>query len=396
MNNLYSASFSITTPMFLGGCDKPKTDNKSLKTEMRPASIKGALRFWWRAINWQHFFAEHQQDEIRALNALHDEEARLFGAAADDGSGGQGQFLMRVISESLDSTTQAFKDMTSQHLYLLGMGLAKGKENTTRFAICKGEFTVQLMFRPTTSAADKKSVADALYIFGLLGALGSRARHGMGSVSLTTWAGDERQVPTTKDAYKKAIQSVIPNQLADHLPPYTALSAKARIDISDENNDVFKLLTDIGGEQQLYRSFGLNGKVSGQPARRIFTDDHNLIFDAIKHQKAVQTLPERVVFGLPHNYRFTSLDGKGASINYKKDGVNARRSSPLLLHIHRLSDESYLAVNCLLPAKFLPDGASVEVAVSKKEFNVLPQVSWNRITDYLDGFERRETINVQR
>jgi CRISPR-associated protein Cmr1 len=288
--------------------------------------------------------------------------------------------------------------MTSQHLYLLGMGLAtfKDKGSTLRPAISKGEFTVHLMFRPTTSAADKKSVADALYIFGLLGALGSRARHGMGSISLTTWAGDERQVPTTRDAYKNSIQSVIPNQLADHLPPYTALSAKARIDISAENNDVFKLLTDIGGEQQLYRSFGLNGKVSGQPARRIFTDDHNLIFDAIKHQKAVQTLPERVVFGLPHNYRFTSFDGKGASINYKKNGVTARRSSPLLLHIHRLSDESYLAVNCLLPAKFLPDGASVEVAVSKKKFNVLPQVSWNRITDYLDGFERRETINVQR
>ncbi|MFZ1105749.1 MAG: type III-B CRISPR module RAMP protein Cmr1 [Hyphomicrobiaceae bacterium] len=37
------AEFEIVTPMFLGGAD-PKGS-----AELRAASIKGALRFWWRA-----------------------------------------------------------------------------------------------------------------------------------------------------------------------------------------------------------------------------------------------------------------------------------------------------------------------------------------------------------
>ena len=37
----------IVTPLFLGGADPNKA-------ELRAPSIKGALRFWWRALN-PHF-----------------------------------------------------------------------------------------------------------------------------------------------------------------------------------------------------------------------------------------------------------------------------------------------------------------------------------------------------
>ncbi|WP_418647823.1 type III-B CRISPR module RAMP protein Cmr1 [Thauera butanivorans] len=37
----------IVTPMFLGG-ENHEVDH----TQMRNASLKGALRFWWRALNW--------------------------------------------------------------------------------------------------------------------------------------------------------------------------------------------------------------------------------------------------------------------------------------------------------------------------------------------------------
>lgn len=389
MNNVYSATFSITTPMFLGGSEQSKT-------EMRPASIKGALRFWWRAMNWERFFVLHQKNEILALNRLHDEEARLFGAAADDVAGGQGIFLMRVTSDSIESTTQAFKEMKDQHLYLLGMGLAtfKDKKNTLRPAMSKGEFTVQLMFRPTSSVTDKKSVADALYVFGLLGALGSRARHGMGSVSLKTWTGDERQVPATRDAYKAAIQSVLPHQLTNNLPPFTAISAKTRIDISAEKSDAFQLLSLVGGEQQLYRSFGQNGKVSGIQAERNFKTDHDLILSATEGA-TVSELPKRIVFGLPHNYFFSSTKGK-ADVNYVPNGIDARRGSPLLLHIHQLSDDSYLAVNCLMPAQFLAEGERVRIKAKGRPVDLTPKVDWEIITNYLDRFVGKETINVQR
>ena len=39
--------YRIATPMFLGG-----ENQQADATQFRNASFKGALRFWWRALNW--------------------------------------------------------------------------------------------------------------------------------------------------------------------------------------------------------------------------------------------------------------------------------------------------------------------------------------------------------
>ncbi|HPU57120.1 MAG TPA: type III-B CRISPR module RAMP protein Cmr1, partial [Verrucomicrobiota bacterium] len=41
-----TATYRIVTPMFLGGA------NPESQAELRISSIKGALRFWWRALMW--------------------------------------------------------------------------------------------------------------------------------------------------------------------------------------------------------------------------------------------------------------------------------------------------------------------------------------------------------
>ncbi len=46
------ATFRIVTPMFIGGADQTPSDG------IRPPSVKGALRFWWRALNWGRFWKE--------------------------------------------------------------------------------------------------------------------------------------------------------------------------------------------------------------------------------------------------------------------------------------------------------------------------------------------------
>ncbi len=40
-----NATYRIVTPMFIGNAEQ-KADS------VRPPAIKGALRFWWRALNW--------------------------------------------------------------------------------------------------------------------------------------------------------------------------------------------------------------------------------------------------------------------------------------------------------------------------------------------------------
>ena len=86
-----TATFRIVSPMYLAGAEQTTA-------ALRPPSIKGALRFWWRALNW----SRHWQDaatqpakdrEHTALKSLHQEEARLFGLAATEGGGRQGVFI---------------------------------------------------------------------------------------------------------------------------------------------------------------------------------------------------------------------------------------------------------------------------------------------------------------
>ncbi|NDP59536.1 MAG: type III-B CRISPR module RAMP protein Cmr1 [Oxalobacteraceae bacterium] len=388
MSKTIEATYQIVTPMFLGDAGQKAVD-------IRPPSVKGALRFWWRALNWGTHAGAHPVDEPGALRALHAEEARLFGIAAGDENGGQGVFLLNVIpsrSAQIQRAETPFKDMSGSQLYLLGMGLGsfKGGNHTTRNALTSGEFSVRLKFRPGVSEADRRSVADALYLFGLLGAIGSRARHGMGSVALTAWQGDARHVPQDRQSYVAAIQSLLAN-VADSLPPFTAFSGQARIDVSAQDKDPLKLLTMVGSQQQLYRSFGQHGKVLGQPAERNFKGDHDLILAATKGE-GITRAPARAVFGLPHNYFFSSIKGK-ADVDYAPDNKAGRRASPLLLHVHALGDGQRLAVHCLMPAQFLPAGAQIRIK-SIWSVNVPVDVDWKVLHDYLDRFDG-ETIHVK-
>ena len=383
-----TATFRIVSPMYLAGAEQTTA-------ALRPPSIKGALRFWWRALNWsRHWDAAPAQlsaqgREHAALKSLHQEEARLFGLAATEGGGRQGVFLLTANSqEVLKSSDQPV------NLYLMGQGLAE-RGKPTRKAIEDGKsFTVLLRFKPKTTAEDQKSVADALYAFGLLGALGSRARHGLGSVALTDWPGDDPAyaVPTKRTAYVHALKNLFSAPLCTTEPPFSAFSALTRMDISQTDKTVNGLLNAVGGAQQMYRSYGqgTNGShhVNGKPAEQNFKDDHDLML-----KEHPSRAPRRVVFGLPHNYFFGST-GKNVAVNYMPGGKDARRASPLLLHCHYLSDEAegsqYLAVHTLLKARFLPDGAKINVGRTPCPVNV----DWKDIENYLiKKFQHAERIH---
>jgi CRISPR-associated protein Cmr1 len=371
--------FQIVTPMFLGGADQQAEG-------IRPASIKGALRFWWRALNWARCWQAGNQNNEQALRLLHADEARLFGVSASEAGGGQGVFLMSVTQEKTPKIEQPFTPMAPGQLYLLGMGLATFKEGgkCLRNALNKGgTFTLKLAFHPKASAADTQQVKDAVRAFELLGALGSRARHGLGSVAPTT--------AMSRADYVTAVKALLqPTLVATTEAPFTAFSSRSSVDMSATGADALKLLDAVGREQQLHRSYGQGGKVNGQLAERNFADDHDLILDATQG-KAPRNAPARAVFGLPHNYFFSSTKGK-ADVNYAPGGQEGRRASPLLLHIHPVSDGGYVAIHTLMPAQFLPTGGQIRIK-TKSSFDVPANPNWQVLHGYLDRFQHREVIH---
>lgn len=392
-----TATFEVVTPMFLGGADQSPDG-------IRPSSVKGALRFWWRARAWNDIRAQHP-DDLTALRALHAQEARLFGLAANESDSGQGVFVMHVRDQTAAATDQALgSNFDNGILYLLGMGLGsfQGGNHCTRAAIPaqqgnrKSGFEVKLIFKPKqASEADVLAISSALRLFGLLGALGSRARHGLGSVSMTALQGQGLpawQAPQSLPDYKQALLQLLPQATGPAIPPLSAFSQHTRIDASLSDKDAMKLLARLGREQQAYRSFGQNGLVNGQPSERNFKGDHDLILHATEGQD-VKQIPERVVFGLPHNYFFSSSKAK-ADVNFKPEQGEGRRASPLLLHIHRVG-EQYLAVHTLLQAQFLPErareGAVIEIKSRRSQRVNLREtdIHWPVLHNYLDRYQAK-------
>jgi CRISPR-associated protein Cmr1 len=162
------------TPMFLSGAD-------GSTPELRPPSIKGALRFWWRAMN-----GELAPNEIY-LN-LKDAEQYVFGGVggfeigSDKRVGSKSKFTVRVSNISNDVVKSISKvDFNEKRgleyfFYLIAAGMTQNNQAFTR-----AKFDVII------TAYEEEDLLQACASFWLLtyfGGLGSRARRGAGSFEI--------------------------------------------------------------------------------------------------------------------------------------------------------------------------------------------------------------------
>jgi CRISPR-associated protein Cmr1 len=380
--------YRIVTPMFLGG-EHQQAD----ATQFRNASFKGALRFWWRALNWGQAFREATQQTDAALQALHRREGGLFGLASDSKESRQSQVQ---IHSDLQGATLKQPGMALQTVsYLLGQGLFHFRDGVTRQYLEGGELTIRLSFKPGMAEADIQSVDQAAIALGLLGGLGSRARKGLGSLALQTL--ERKGQPVREFSTTESIAAFI-NTLDFSAPgdaPLSAFTQATRIDVSATAAKALEALKAIGDELQLYRGYGRYNlktkqhEVNGVKARQRFSEDHDKVLAATQGTR-LQQLPNRAVFGLPHNYVFSSPVSK-LNITTEDEG---RRASPLLVHIHPLQDGKFVAIQTLLPGIFLPDGMKIEAKGKSKYAIPECKVDYAHITRYLEGFANKRTLKA--
>ncbi len=374
-----TATFEVVTPLFLGGADPAST------VELRPPSIKGALRFWWRALAWGRCGGD--------LKDIHVQEARLFGAAGAEsteearGSTGQASFLLRV--HSIDGAKRIPVGQVLEQrgrpvgpgMRYFGYGLmgAFGEKQGKLERPCLSarlRFSVDLVSQQPLDP----EIINALKAMGLLGGIGSRARRGYGSLSLTSLGGDAIGAwppPATGDDYVRELRAIIgADALKAEEPPYTAFSRFSRIVVTSEDDDPLVLLDDIGRQMQRYRSWGHRGEVNREPSEQNFTDDHDWFRNGSSPRVGH---PRRVIFGLPHNY------SKDVGITSKQ---HDRRGSPISVHIHKLQNR-HIGVILVLRAAFLPDGDMLLISEGRREPTLCaPQIDWKVMDDFIDGVSR--------
>lgn len=388
---LLRATYHINTPMFVAGANVQEV-------ELTPTAFKGVMRFWWRALNWSKIRLVSPNKES-ALKELHRQEAKLFGLASKNNQGGQGECLVNALQINGDKKW-SLPDNKNGINYLLGQGLYNFRTGLTRLALANNQsFTIDL----TVTKSAESSIIDVLKLIGLLGSFGSRSRHGFGSVTLTKLekkgTSSEYQSLQFEQEPITAMNTLLTTYRCKEnkeLPPFSAFYQGTRIDIVNlTNRDATELLNQVGEEQQLYRSYGRNGRVNNIRAERNFTDDHDFILNLVDGDKNNITHPKRIVFGLPHNYFYSGTTTRGYSGNV--DASTGRRASPLLMHIHQ-SGHQYQLIHCLLKSKFLPQGATIDIKArgnQKSKFSkVTEQADWQIIEAFMNRglFATKETI----
>lgn len=388
------AQYEIVTPMFIGGA------NQHDEPEIRPPSIKGALRFWWRAIQWGACLKEQGGDANAALARLYELEAALFGAAAKEDKFGQGKVSLKVHfnkdqSQLKISQKQAIvPNLDGGQSYLLGQGIYHFRDGFLRDALSPNQsFKVILKLKDDV---ETDSLIKTLIAFGLLGGLGSRARKGWGSIAIRSLSHTDKEknshsisVPKDKDEYKKCLIELF-SAATDSIPPFTAISKHTRIDLSITADKPLLVLSKIGNEMQNYRSYGRKKgdqhTVNSKPAEQNFKRDHDVVLE-FSQGKPIKTHPKRLIFGLPHNYFYSN--GTKVDVDAEKF---SRRASPLIIHIHQFPSGQTIGVQCLLKSAFLPEHERIQLKHKQKSQAVACDVDWKVIDTYLDRFTQGERI----
>lgn len=274
--------FKIVTPMFISGADQTKA-------ELRVPSIKGALRFWWRALNYE------EDPKILLEN-----ENKIFGSS--DQIIGQSKIKLSLCDEQLIKSKIERKWNVNDWKAYIGYGLSEDKP--PRSGNFKEFFQPGSKFTLRCSGSDKENLEKIILpikAFSLLGGLGSRSRKGWGSVAIDGIKGYGWNIPENIKDYIEDISHILKNNMSE-IPKYSAFSKQTMIKVGQSFKDSDSSFTDIGERYKEY-------------------------LKSLKPE-------EREGFGIPR---------KGVS--------NDRRSSPLLIHVNNIQDE-YFWVCLFLKSKF--------------------------------------------
>ena len=387
------AKFKIVTPLFMSGADQQKA-------ELRVPSIKGALRFWWRAL---------ALGRLGSVERVRNVEADLFGSS--DREVGQSKVLLNLTTPKSQDVIKVraqlkYPDGTvvGPGARYLGYGLMEAFASRNK-RTKEGQLTrpclmspvdaeLSILFNPKRFKEDDdgkdelmkcmKEIQSALIAMGLFGGLGSRSRKGYGSFNLIEMKFDDEvlfkqpvDVPGLRNVYIDFFKHQ--GEMYEGLPEYTAFSSRTRVDILSTGNDSLKILNGMGETMQMYRSCGFHETVDGKPSERNFQNDHDWANNP-NDSRWGDFHPRRVVFGLPHNY---GKDSYNKELGCKPDNKkHERRASPLFIHIIQLGDGTSVGVTGIFPAKFLPDGEKIRAGNK----SVTQNADYKILDEFIDGF----------
>ncbi len=364
-------TMEFVTPGFIGG-SHPRGE-----PEFRIPSLRGVLRYWWRALYGVQYGGKQE---------LQKAEAKVFGDTS------QVSAVRLWVPEQPNFDPQGFENLVRNRpgLGYLWFAARKTRGEPERSAIPAGtrcQIRVAIDHRaPGEQEQLWRQFYAALWLFTRLGGIGTRARRGAGGMQVVAAEGLPfslaQELPLeirarTPEEFGEELQNGL-RKLRQELRP-AAVSSPPRFHVLDPQyveilvaersfSSWQEALQFIGGSMQQFR-------------RTNFKDDArivaNWLFRRLKPRKE-QTI-QRAAFGLPIPFFFRQAR-RGAT-------VQPRRGSPLFIRMVKLaSPDRYAVVLTFFKAKFL--NASLELS---KNVDLSPP-DYNAVEQWLDDLDRKSVL----
>ena len=278
----------IVTPMFLGGANT--TD-----AELRVPSIKGMLRFWWRAICG-----------IESLEEMKKTEAEIFGSTEQKAS-----FSIQVVNSNNINSMLELKEKGEKfevhgHYVSIIDYLSYG---TYKYEKRKGNVYFKQHIAPGSSFSLKfqfynnelkDDILRAFYFFIAYGGLGSRSRNGFGSLYIKN-----------NDNKMRAYDQLL-------LSSFSAFSTKAKLFTFVQKNTWHTALSKIG---MAYK-------------------EAKLCVDPL------------------HSYNNRKLVVAPITVNKRNKADLDRHAKPYYLHVNKLKNENFQGQILFMPYNYLAEHKS--------------------------------------
>lgn len=313
------------TPMFMYGADG-KTP------ELRPASIKGVMRFWWRAI--------HGNSNIKELKEA---ESNIFGS-----TGRRSRVNIRVQYKSIENNVDKNKnnvvkiEKIEKIPYLFYPFYLDGAEKEKKCFL-------NFKFKVILSSCDKKALKEACYSFTLLslfGGLGSRSRRGGGNFVITNISDTNyhqfllQNTDNLKSIYEEIQEYFSETYKIDKVTDeYSTLNIE-NFKLSKAKTSWSEALKEIGKKYSSFR------------------------------KKKENKLLKNASFGLPIVFENT--------IEVVTKPEYERRASPMIIKILKVQNKYYLLV-LKLNGEFLPEGTKIK----EKKDDLYKDIDKNSVDDFM-------------
>ncbi|HWP91853.1 MAG TPA: type III-B CRISPR module RAMP protein Cmr1 [Thermodesulfobacteriota bacterium] len=341
--NKVSFELEVVTPLFLGGADG-KT------AELRPPSIRGAMRFWFRAM-----MGGIVGGNVDALKKL---ESNVFGST-DKASCFNLSLRGLNISKGVFSKDSYTGRIRKPGLLYLGFSLdaRRGGERIQREYIKGGSrFILEIKPQGDADSTKFKAAFGALWLLINFGSLGSRSRRGFGCLSILNDLSIEGlpsfklNANTPSDlviylkngiAQIKALYQTFYNKSGMGVkssPSFPMLSSTwSKIFVLNKtSNNWEEILDQIGSKLQEFR----NHK---EP-------DYTIVKDILQGKSEIKNTVKRASFGLPLPFFFRSLGNRTTLV---KGTESERRASPLYIKVIRLANGSFTILITFFKNEFL-------------------------------------------